>query len=274
MNKLYTLFVGACVAVASCFTSHAQVRERMIVYPKGGTPVGYWVDHTDSVMFLSDMPDLKAEVKVTEPATPKAGAMHLEMNFGIDVKKARITFPEQYVFPNGLKEMKQDELFAAFSRMEAHDINVNAPKMEFDLSGLQQGYKYYALIYGIDEYGCPGEIKYVPFEVPATKLAGAPKMKVEFPTVGATNLKIKVEPNEDVAGYFFLVMLVNDPNREMMMKMMRIPDLKHYVTRFGIDFKTQKAHVGAKGTEIKDLASGQEYAVYLVLVDKNGQYAM
>lgn len=54
MNKLYTLFVGACVAAASCFSSHAQVRERMVVYPKGGSPVGYWVDRTDSVMFLTD----------------------------------------------------------------------------------------------------------------------------------------------------------------------------------------------------------------------------
>lgn len=50
MNKLYTLFVGACVAAASCFSSHAQVRERMVVYPKGGSPVGYWVDRTDSVI--------------------------------------------------------------------------------------------------------------------------------------------------------------------------------------------------------------------------------
>ena len=177
MNRLYTFFVGACVAAASCFSSHAQVRERMVVYPKGGFPGGYWVDHTDSVMFLTDMPDLNASLKITEPATPTVGGMHLEFDFGLDVKKARVAFPEQFQFRGGIDGMTQDQLMDAFSRMESHWVTPNGPKMEFNLTGLQQGYSYYAIFYGQDEYGCPGEVKYVPFEVPKAALVGAPKLE-------------------------------------------------------------------------------------------------
>lgn len=273
MNRLYTFFVGACVAAASCFSSHAQVRERMVVYPKGGSPVGYWVDHTDSVMFLTDMPDLNASLKITEPATPTVGGMHLEFDFGLDVKKVRVAFPEQFQFRGGIDGMTQDQLMDAFSRMESHWVTPNGPKMEFNLTGLQQGYSYYAIFYGQDEYGCPGEVKYVPFEVPKAALVGNPKVKVEFTNIGSTSLKIKFTPNDDVLGYFYLVMPVDDPNREMLMQMMGIPDLKHYVTIFGVDFDTKKPHVGEEEKEIKDLASGTEHGVYLVVVDKNGQYS-
>lgn len=272
MNKLYTLFVGACVAAASCFSSHAQVRERMVVYPKGGSPVGYWVDRTDSVMFLTDEADLKVNLKVTPPTTPQAGAMHLEFDFGLDVKKVKVAFPERFMIRGDLNGMTQDQLMEAFSRMESHEFTPTGPKAELDVSGLQQGYSYYVFFYPEDEYGCAGDVKYLPFDVPAAAIEGNPQVKVDFVNIGTTSLEIKFTPNDETLGYYYLVMPVNDPNLEMMMQMMGIPDLQHYVTIFGVDFNTRKQHVGPHEIKIDGLASGTEHGVYLVLIDKNGQY--
>ena len=272
MKNLYTLFIGACVAAASCFSSHAQVRERMVVYPKGGAPVGYWVDRTDSVMFLTDMPDLTTTLKITEPTTPTPGGMHLEFTMGLDVKKVKIAFPERFMFRGDINKLTQEQLMAAFDRMEVNEFAPSGPKMEFDLSGLQQGYSYYAIFYVLDEYGCAGDIQFMPFDVPAAAITGNPQVKVDFLKVGATSLEIKLTPNDETLGYYYLVMPVEDPNREMMMQMMGIPDLQHCVTLFGVDFQTRRQHVGTSEIKVDGLASGTEHAVYLVAIDQKGQY--
>ncbi len=274
MKKLYTLLSSLCLTLVSTFALNAQeaVRERMIIYPKNGTPIGYWVDKTESVKFLTDTPDLGVNVTVSDPQAPKAGVRHLTIDFGVDVKKAKITFVEQFIFRGEIEKHTQEQLQRAFTMSQVHEIVPTGPKMEFDVSGLQQSYKYYALYYGLDEFGCASDIKFTPFEVPAAAPAGSPKITVAFPEITATKVKIKFTPNEDVSGYYFLVMPVEDPSREMMMKMMGIPDLKHYVQQFGYDFATHKEHKGTKESEVKDLASGVEYGVFLVLIDKEGQF--
>ncbi len=94
MKKLYTLLSGLCLTLASTFALNAQeaVRERMIIYPKNGTPIGYWVDKTESVKFLTDTPDLGVNVTVSDPQAPKAGVRHLTIDFGVDVKKGENHF--------------------------------------------------------------------------------------------------------------------------------------------------------------------------------------
>lgn len=274
MKKLYTLLSGLCLTLASTFALNAQevVRERMIIYPKNGAPVGHWVDKTESVKFLTDAPDLNMTLAVSDPAEPKAGARRLIFDFGVDVKLAKVTFVEQFRFRGGIENMTQDQLQQVFAQSQVHDIVPSGPKMEFDLTGLQQGYKYYALFFGKDEFGCAGEIKYVAFDIPEAKQKGNPSMDVKF-EAGASSVKIKFTPNSDVKGYYFLVGPTEDPSMESVMKMMGIPDLKHYVEAFGTDFYTNPRtyHKGAKETEVKGLSSGVEHTLYLLLMDQDGQ---
>lgn len=274
MKKLYTLLSSLCLALASTFALNAQEesRERMVVYQKNGTPVGFWVNKTESVKFLTDAPDLNMTLAVSDPAEPKAGARRLVFDFGVDVKLAKVTFVEQFRFRGGIENMTQDQLQQVFAQSQVHDIVPSGPKMEFDLTGLQQGYKYYALFFGKDEFGCAGEIKYVAFDIPEAKQKGNPSMDVKF-EAGASSVKIKFTPNSDVKGYYFLVGPTEDPSMESVMKMMGIPDLKHYVEAFGTDFYTNPRtyHKGAKETEVKGLSSGVEHTLYLLLMDQDGQ---
>ncbi len=274
MKKIYSLIVVTIAVLASALSLSAQKKERMIIYSKIGEPMGMWVDHTDSIMFLTEEVDLGVSM-TTSPIEGVTGVVKLAVNVGKDVVKLCMAFPEKYQIPaEGISDV---DLLQMISRMPAenvHSVPMSDPSKRstsFDLTGMQQGYSYLGLVYGVDKYGCPGPITRVPFDVAKGPLKGNPQVNVGVLQTTTTQITLKFTPNQDCAGYYYLVTMKNDPNIAEMMKNFRIPDMKHYVVAFGGDFQTRKAYVGEQTQDIRGLRPGREYVVNVVMIDADGQ---
>ena len=181
--------------------------------------------------------------------------------------------PESFMI-SSMNDMQCLRLFTPemAARMGVQIFNVEGDK-EYDLSGMQQGYTYTALFLPYDEVGCPGNVKRVEFTVPKGKLAGDPKIEVEFTDITETGYTATLRPNADVDGYFFLNDLTDATARDQMMQMMHIPDLKHYIVLYGADFQTGKPHKEAEASKMTGFKPGTSYSVFVVLKDKDGQYS-
>lgn len=269
---LHTILAGLLALLPSL--ALAQSYERMLIYSKSGEILPYRVEHIDSIKFLTDDVDLTLNPTVTPHADGTTGKMKLKVgDVGGDVSSIKVILPESFMIAD-MDDMQCLRLFTPemAARMGVQIFNVEGGK-EYDLSGMQQGYDYTALFLPYDELGCPGNVKRVEFKVPKGKLAGDPKMEVSFSNVTPTGYTATLKPNADVTGYFFLNDLTDATARDQMMQMMHIPDLKHYVVLYGTDFTTGKAHEGESQSVMSDFIPGTSYSVFVVLVDKDGQYS-
>ena len=59
---------------------------------------------------------------------------------------------------------------------------------------------YTALFLPYDEIGCAGNVKRIEFTVPNGKLAGNPKIEVNFSNITTTGYTATLTPNDDVTG--------------------------------------------------------------------------
>ncbi len=269
---LHIILVGLLALLPSL--ALAQSNERMLIYSKSGEILPYRIEHIDSIKFLTDEVDLTLNPTVTPHADGTTGKMKLKVgDVGGDVRSIKVILPESFMIAN-MNDMQCLRLFTPemAASMGIQIFNVEGGK-EYDLSGMQQGYDYTALFLPYDELGCPGNVKRVDFTVPKGQLAGNPKMEVTFSNVTPTGYTATLKPNADVAGYFFLNDLTDATARDQMMQMFGIPDLKHYIVLYGTDFETRKAHEGEKTSEMTEFIPGTSYSVFVVLVDKDGQYS-
>lgn len=252
----------------------AQSNERMLIYSKSGEILPYRIEHIDSIKFLSDELDMTLNPTVTPHADGTTGKMKLKVgDVGGDVQSIQVIMPETFMIAQ-MNDMQCLRLFTPemAARMGVQIFDVEGGK-EYDLAGMQQGYDYTALFLPYDEFGCPGNVKRVEFKVPKGPLAGDPQIKVDFTDITPNGYTATLKPNADVKGYFFLNDLTDATARDQMMQMMHIPDLKHYVVLYGRDFATSKAYEGEYQSVMNDFVPGTSYSVFVVLVDKDGQYS-
>lgn len=269
---LHIILVGLLALLPSL--ALAQSNERMLIYSKSGEILPYRVEHIDSIKFLTDEVNLTLNPTITPHADGTTGKMKLKVgDVGGDVRSIKVILPESFMIAQ-MNDIQCLRLFTPemAARMGVQIFNVEGGK-EYDLSGLQRGYTYTALFLPYDEIGCAGNVKRVEFTVPNGKLAGNPKVEVNFSDITTTGYTATLTPNKDVKGYFFLNMETNDPTLDQMMQMMRIPDLKHYIVQLGADFNTHKPHEGVQKSVMTDFKPGTSYTVYVVLIDADGQYS-
>ena len=252
----------------------AQSNERMLIYSKSGEILPYRVEHIDSIKFLTDDVNLTLNPTITPHPDGTTGKMKLKVgDVGGDVRSIKVILPESFMIAK-MNDMQCLRLFTPemAASMGVQIFNVEGGK-EYDLAGMQQGYDYTALFLPYDEFGCPGNVKRVEFKVPKGKLAGDPQIKVDFTDITPNGYTATLKPNADVKGYFFLNDLTDASARDQMMQMFGIPDLKHYIVLYGTDFDTRKAHEGESKSVMNDFMPGTSYSVFVVLVDKDGQYS-
>lgn len=269
---LHIILVGLLALLPSL--ALAQSNERMLIYSKSGEVFPYRAEHIDSIKFLTNDVDLALNPTVTPHENGKTGWMKLKVgSIGADVKSIKVILPESFMV-SSMNDMQCLQLFTPemTARMGVQIYNVEGDK-EYNLSGMQQGYTYTALFLPYDEVGCPGNVKRVEFTVPKGNLAGDPKIEVTFSDITTTGYTAMLKPNDDVAAYFYLNNETDDPALAQMMQMMHIPDLKHYIVQYGRNFQTGKAHEGESKSEMTGFKPGTSYTVYVVLVDKDGQYS-
>ena len=272
-KQILHIILGGLLALLPTLAM-AQSSERMLIYSKSGEVLPYRIEHIDSIKFLTDEVDLSLNPTVAAHENGKTGWMKLKVGaLGGDVQRLQVVIPESYMIAN-MDDMQCLRLFTPemAARMGVQIFDVEGDK-EYDLSGLQQGYTYTALFLPYDKIGCAGNVKRVEFTVPKGKLAGNPQIKVNFSDITTTGYTATLTPNDDVKGYFFLNMETNDPSLDQMMQMMRVPDLKHYIVQFGADFNTHKPHEGVQESVMTEFKPGTSYTVYVVLIDKDGQYS-
>lgn len=272
-KQILHIILGALLALLPSLAM-AQNSERMLIYSKSGEVLPYRIEHIDSIKFLSDEVDLSLNPTVAAHENGKTGWMKLSVgSVGSNVQRIQVIIPESYMIAN-MDDMQCLRLFTPemAARMGNQIFEVEGNK-EYDLSGLQRGYTYTALFLPYDEIGCAGNVKRIEFTVPNGKLAGNPKIEVNFSDITTTGYTATLTPNDDVTGYFFLNMETDDPTLDQMMQMMRIPDLKHYIVQFGADFNTREPHEGVQESVMTDFKPGTSYTVYVVLIDTDGQYS-
>ncbi len=272
-KQILHIILGALLSLLPSLAM-AQNSERMLIYSKSGEVLPYRIEHIDSIKFLSDEVDLSLNPTVVAHENGKTGWMKLSVgSVGSNVQRIQVIIPESYMIAN-MDDMQCLRLFTPemAARMGNQIFEVEGNK-EYDLSGLQRGYTYTALFLPYDEIGCAGNVKRVEFTVPNGKLAGDPKIEVNFSDITTTGYTATLTPNDDVTGYFFLNMETDDPTLDQMMQMMRIPDLKHYIVQFGRSFTTGNPHEGVQESVMTDFKPGTSYTVYVVLIDTDGQYS-
>ena len=272
-KRLLHIILGGLLALIPSLAL-AQSNERMLIYSKSGEVLPYRVEHIDSIKFLTDEVDLSLNPTVAAHENGKTGWMKLKVgSVGSNVQRIQVIIPESFMIAQ-MNDMQCLRLFTPemAARMGVQIFNVEGGK-EYDLSGLQRGYTYTALFLPYDEIGCAGNVKRVEFTVPNGELAGNPQIKVDFSNITQTGYTATLTPNGDVSGYFFLNIETDDPTLDQMMQMMRVPDLKHYIVQFGADFNTHKPHEGVQESVMTEFKPGTSYTVYVVLIDKDGQYS-
>lgn len=270
-KQILHIILGALLALLPTL---AMAQERMLIYSKSGEVLPYRIERIDSIKFLSDEVDLSLNPTVATHENGKTGWMKLNVgSVGSNVQRIQVIIPESYMIAN-MDDMQCLRLFTPeMAARTGNQIFEVEGEKEYDLSGLQRGYTYTALFLPYDEIDCAGNVKRIEFTVPNGKLAGDPKIEVNFSDITQTGYTATLTPNDDVTGYFFLSMETDDPTLDQMMQMMRIPDLKHYVVRYGTDFATRKPHEGVQESVMKDFKPGTSYTVCVVLIDADGQYS-
>ena len=272
-KQILHIILGGLLALLPSLAM-AQSTERMLIYSKSGEVLPYRIEHIDSIKFLTDEVDLSLNPTVVAHENGQTGWMKLSVgSVGSNVQRIQVIIPESYMISN-MDDMQCLRLFTPemAARTGNQIFEVEGDK-EYDLSGLQRGYTYTALFLPYDEIDCAGNVKRIEFTVPNGKLAGDPKIEVNFSDITQTGYTATLTPNDDVKGYFFLNDLTDATARDQIMQMMRIPDLKHYVVRYGTDFATRKAHEGESQSVMSNFIPGTSYSVFVVLVDKDGQYS-
>lgn len=269
MKYCIRIIIALCLLSLTIQWGNAQEkRERMIIYPKGGAPIGYWVDRTDSIKFLSDTPDLDVSCQF-EPIAGKTGAVKIKnITAGAEVVSIQFVAPKQDKVPEGAT---QEELEKIFSQTPKDKTWVLEAGKEYDFTGLQNGDAYAALLVGIDQYGCRGSIKRINLTVPKGPLKGNPVVKVTFTDVTTTGYTVSLNPNQDVAKYYYFNDLTVNPDRDAMMWMFGFTTLRDYVVAIGKDSKTQSGYVGSHTHTMKDFFPGTEYTAFVVIEDADGQ---
>lgn len=279
MKKLYfaLLLVSTTFMLGVLPLSAQQPRERVVIRTADDKAIGFWADNVKEISVLHDTPDLSTTLDI-EPSKNVAGQIAIGITIGSDVKDLRLFFLEKHMVkpemltPEGIVKTMNMLLANPNPEIPVHKVNIPLSP-EITANGLQQGYSYYAFLVPFDEYGCVGEPQYKDFELPKVPLKGQWEGKVSFSNVEYNSLTFTVEMAPEGKGFFTFISLKNDPTLDQMMQMLGVPDLKHYVVAFGTDFKTKKMNTKKVVSNQKSLVPNTEYVVYVVWVDKDGQYS-
>lgn len=266
-------FLAALLLPSLCpLALNAQAIDRLVIYTKSGEKIALRTDFIDSMKVASAPAELSFLPSIQPHSDGTTGKMRLAIDqAGSDITKIKAIFPERYL----VERLSDEQCQALFTSEKATALHTELyqlqPAGQYDLTDMQQGYRYMALFLPYDQYDCPGEVVRLPFDVPKGPLYGHPDMQVSLGEVTYDRIEVTLTPNADVKGYYFLCDLTDNPDREQSFKMLNVPDLKHYVVRFGGSFPTQAPHEGAKTFKIPALKPNQEYTLYLVLIDAHGQ---
>lgn len=239
--------------------------DRMIVHAKDGQKHGFRLNDVDSIKFAYSGLDLETSITGT-PDAAVAGKVSINITAGTDVATMKLMFLESFMVPDDVDDRKLLEI----SKMLNDVISVTKPG-KWDLNGLQHGYKYKAFLLPSDSTGIYGAFSRTSFALPRLPLQGNPKVDVQFSKITYATLTAKVTPNSDVQGYFFFLDTKDPTEREKIMKAFGIPDLQHYIVKFG--GKMGKPYTAPSSIEYKDLSPNTEYQIFAVLIDAKGQYS-
>ncbi len=262
--------------------------QRMVITVKKGAPVqtpdgekqavekiGFWTDQVQNFKYLTEAPDLKTSL-TAKPIEGQTGAMKIALTAGVDARRVHLIFLENFMVTD---KTTDDDLRKIMENpyANAHWVETPDPNnrtLDINAAGLQHGYSYVAVTYGVDEYGCKGEITRTPFDVPKGKLAGNPEVKVEVTNITATEFTVTATPNTDAKGYFLLMVDKEDPDLERTMKQfIGTADLKRYAIKYGTNFTTKRPHEKAYTITFRNNLPNKTYHVLIVIADKNGQFS-
>lgn len=260
---LFTFLSLAFVNVAK-----AQSKDdRMVIVLNGDKKVGYRLSDIKEVQFPTNALDLAVSIKAT-PVADKDGTINLNVTSGADVASMKLFVAESYQLPTGLDRQK---LLALAPRIKMqYPLNVAS---EFTLNELVNGWTYTLYIIGFDDAGVAGEPASTTITLPAKPLKGNPQLNVQITDITTTTAHVVATPNADAKQFYAMYSLKNDPQREQTMKFFGIPDMQHYVIRFGGSTLAGAPHIKPWDKVIRGLQLDTEYTLYWVVVDANGQYS-
>ncbi|MFC4666004.1 hypothetical protein [Falsiporphyromonas endometrii] len=267
-RKNFPLLLLGCILFCSFSFVNAQSNstspKRSVIFLHSMNPLTYWSSQIDSIVFLDYEADLKTSIEVT-PVLDTVGKAHVIIpECGPDVTFAKFVLPEDYkVNP----EWNDEDIWAYMSSDIAYNID---PHKSYDLTGLQRTETYVAMIAGVDKYGYLGKPYKYEFTMPDYKLEGDPVVDVKFYDPTTVGITVDLVPNDDCMGYFFFASEPVDPDKEEFgLK------LKQRVIAFGKDFKNPGSPYmrPVKGLVYNSFLPSSDYALYLVMVDANGQYS-
>lgn len=272
MKNRFHILLGLLVALLPA-VAFAQQHDRMFIMTKSGETIPVRTEHIDSIIFLTSEQNMTIRPTITPHSSGETGMMKLASGSASDdVAYIKVIIPESH----RVAHLEGYKFFTAFTDKFAKRLNetiytINKDS-EYDLSSLQRGYKYTALFLAYDGHDCPAPSVYkLEFEVPNGPLKGSPALNITVSDKTYSGYKVKISPNSDVRGYYFFNDLVDNPDREQLMKQFGFPDLKHYVVGIGTEWKTRKAYQGEHEMTFNRFLPNTEYAIYYVMEDQNGQ---
>lgn len=306
-KQILSLLIAAACIPLGCGLAQAQTpqnsNERILIEKKDGSKRGFWVDNVEemkpaSINFaisttggkqlviptdeIKAIDIVRTPVEATgtvtvEPQPDKIGRAEATCSVsGNRLKNGKFFVVEEFIL-RGAKPANA----AVMTLLDRIDVTppttitvhtISGPN-NFSLDGLQRTYKYLGVVVPIDQDDCYGEPVIYPFTMPDYALVGNYEGAIKFEDITYKSVKVTATPpdGDDNLGYFFLLESNTDEERERMMQMLGIPDLKHYTIAYGSN--KGKPYTEEQSYNIKDLRPGRTYIVYAVWIDKNGQYS-
>ena len=231
MKKIFTL----CMLMMCGILAHAQINpNRILIHESTGNHKGFLVERVDSVTFVQQEGEIKADIEVVKVELEKITVSVKRTPDCVGFKLSVV--PELFA-----KKLTTDAVWADYLSNTTGDIY----QQDFtsgELTGVpvEPNSNYVIATVGYDKYAIPCSVSKATFTTPSKALVGDPKVEAEVLDVQLTEFTLGFTPNKDVKGYAVMAgeMKTLQQQYEMFSAMFGFHNMGDMVKAFGVKYET------------------------------------
>lgn len=241
---------------------------RLLVHQKSGAVKSYSLGSVDSLSFYTIEGSVRANVTLNKYNSGKTGD-----TLWVAVKKTDACSSYRIdVLPTARVKAYSDNDIARYFDMQQGtaftDDFTNAQLTGFSTQ-MVPGSNYTVFTLGYDRLGTPCEVSRDYFDTPADPVKGNPQVECTY-TAESQAITFSFKPNTDVLNYYITIFEKGQGEAQFNQwaPMFGFANMSQMIEQF-----SGQAYVGSKTQTISGLVPGTDYELYILPIDRNGNYA-
>lgn len=241
---------------------------RLIVNQASGQIAAYRLQSVDSLSFKTVEGKVSADVTFNKYNTGSTGD-----TIWVAVKKSEACMNYRIdVLPTARVKAYSDDNIAHYFDINAgskfdQDFT-NAQLTGFDTE-MEPGSSYTVFTLAYDQYGAPCDVSRAQFDTPKTPVKGNPQVECTYEAT-QKSITFSFTPNKDVLNYYITIFKKGEAEAqfEQWAPMFNFANMSQMIAQF-----SGEAYRGNQSKTISDLTPGTAYELYILPIDRNGNYA-